>query len=60
LREDGSIEWVCIKCGSKGFRRRQLRLRGDMGATGFLDAEEVTAYICDECGYMEFYSYRKK
>ncbi len=48
-------ERKCLKCGSNKFRTRSLILRGSMGTTGLLDSEKVTAYICDECGYVEFY-----
>jgi len=55
LKETSTNEWKCVKCGSNEFRKRRLRLRGNMGSTGFLDAEEVTAYFCNKCGYIEFY-----
>jgi len=51
--------WKCVKCGSNDFRKKRLKLRGDMGSTGFLDAEEVTAYFCKTCGYIEFYVNKK-
>lgn len=49
-------EWKCSKCGSGDFRKRHMNLRGSMGTTGLLDCEEVTAYFCNRCGYVEFYS----
>lgn len=52
----GKAEWKCSKCGSDDFRKRRMNLRGTMGTTGFLDSEEVTAYFCNKCGYIEFYS----
>jgi len=48
-------EWKCAKCGSVNHRKKHINFRGSMGTTGFLDATEVTAYICDGCGYIEFY-----
>jgi predicted nucleic-acid-binding Zn-ribbon protein len=46
-----------VKCGSNEFRKRHLKLRGIMG-TGLLDAEEVAIYVCNKCGYIEFYERR--
>jgi predicted nucleic-acid-binding Zn-ribbon protein len=48
-------EWKCPKCGSSSYRKRELRLRGIIGTTGLLDSEQVTAYVCNACGYIEFY-----
>ena len=48
--------WKCAKCGSSEFRKRELKLRGEMGLTGLLDAEKVTAYVCTKCGYIELYA----
>jgi len=59
LKETNPDKWECAKCGSKESRKRHLKLRGEMGVTGFLDAEEVTAYFCNKCGYIELYAYRK-
>jgi predicted nucleic-acid-binding Zn-ribbon protein len=58
LEKINSNEWKCTKCGSREFRKKHLKLRGSLGTTGFLDAEEVTAYFCNECGYIEFYERR--
>lgn len=46
-------EWKCSKCGSTEFRKRSLNL---LGTTGLRDHEKVTAYICNKCGYVEFYA----
>jgi predicted nucleic-acid-binding Zn-ribbon protein len=46
-----------VKCGSNEFRRRNLMLRGIMGSAGLLDCEDVTIYICNKCGYIEFYKH---
>jgi len=59
LKETNPDKWECAKCRSKEFRKRHLKLRGEMGVTDFLDAEEVTAYFCNKCGYIEFYADRK-
>jgi len=57
LKETNPNEWECVKCGSNEFRKRHLKLRGIMG-TGLLDAEEVAIYVCNKCGYIEFYERR--
>jgi predicted nucleic-acid-binding Zn-ribbon protein len=49
-------EWKCYKCESDDFRKRHMNLRGSMGTTGLLNSEEATAYFCNRCGYVEFYS----
>jgi len=46
-------EWKCSKCGSTEFRKRSLNI---LGTTGLRDHEKVTGYICNKCGYVEFYA----
>jgi len=57
LKETSPSEWKCAKCGSNEFRKRHLRLRGNMGSTGLLDAEEVASYFCNKYGYIELYEH---
>lgn len=42
----------CSKCGSVNLREKHVRLAG---ALGYFNPLEATAYICDKCGYIEFY-----
>jgi predicted nucleic-acid-binding Zn-ribbon protein len=58
MKETNPNEWKCVKCGSNEFRKRNLMLRGIMGSAGWLDGEDVTIYVCNKCGYIEFYQRR--
>jgi hypothetical protein len=53
-----TLFWVkCLpNAGQTISGRGILNLRGSMGTTGLLDSEEVTAYFCNRCGYVGFYS----
>ncbi len=47
-----SQDWVCPKCGfKKQTRTETVRLESKYEMNIFL----VTAYICDNCGYVELY-----
>lgn len=58
MKETNPNEWTCVKYGSSELRKRNLELRGIMGSAGLLDAEDVTIYVCNKCGYIEFYERR--
>lgn len=42
----------CPKCSSANLREKYVRLAGTFGVFSPLEA---TAYVCDNCGYIEFY-----
>ena len=42
----------CPRCGSANLREKNVRLAG---SAGMFNPLEATAYICGDCGYIEFY-----
>lgn len=42
----------CPKCGGEVVRAKHVRLAG---ALVYFNPLEAAAYICDKCGYIEFY-----
>ena len=43
---------VCAKCGSSGLEARKVYIRGSHGVWNELT---LTAYVCKNCHYVEFY-----
>lgn len=43
----------CPKCGASDFKKKSAKLPD--AAVGWFNSLIVTAYICNNCGYIEFY-----
>ena len=49
-----TIPTKCVKCGSEKFRREELAMGGRHGVVGGR-GYRFDVYICEECGYSEFF-----
>lgn len=54
VAQEGLAEGKCPKCGGASARREEAVLQGESGQWS-VKSNEVVIFICNKCGFMEFY-----